>query len=206
MSRVGVTLTRTMDIEPRQHDLFGMDLGEGPLRGQLVFGFMAFALWLGVTIPLTLLTIGHVTPNLALLYIAPPAALTMFGWRRREDNPRRRAITQWLLAIRYVLRGHEPIVTLGRHNASSDSVRFRDRVAARWGDGDLLAVAVPTRLYQEHETKPAQRRGTPTIIFSPVVRTYGTRYIEAMMNAGRKRIPGRRTGSTAIPTKARETN
>lgn len=187
MSRTGRTLTRTIEIEPRQHDLFGMDLGEGPLRGQLVFGMLCFAVWLAITLPPSFLFGSGPSPNSALWFLAPPAALTVLGWRRTDENPRRRKVTQGLLALRYVISGHEPIVTMGRHVARSDAVRLRDRVAGRFGKGDLLALADPTRLHKAPtKQRQARPRGNPRVTFRPVARTYGTDYTARVVQQERR--------------------
>lgn len=187
MSRTGRTLTRTIEIEPRQHDLFGMDLGEGPLRGQLIFGLLVFGLWLGITVPLSFLLGSGPTPNSALLFVAPPAAVVVLGWRKSEENPRRRKVTEWVLAARFVISGHEPIVTLGRNTARYHAVRARDRVAARFGNGDLLAVAIPTRMHENRAKKPAKPRVSPAVDVRAVVRAYGVDYTEQVVNKRRAR-------------------
>lgn len=196
--REGRTLTRTLEIEPRQHDLFGLDLGEGPLRGQLIFGLCAVTLWLALTVPLSFLW-GGPGPNSALLFVAPPLLVTAIGWRHSEDNPRRRLVTVWVLTGRWVLFGHRPVVTVGRQVRRTDSARFRDRFAARFGGGDLMALAVPGRLHDGKQRDRATRnRGRHEITFSPIVRTLGTGYTEAVVQAEpRHRRPPTETKESA---------
>lgn len=195
MSRTGRTLTRTIEIEPRQHDLFGLDLGEGPPRGQLIFGLLIFGVWLALTVPVSVLLAGGPSPNSALLFVAPPAAVVVLGWRKTDENPRRRKVTEWVLALRYIASGHEPIVTLGRNTARRHGARLRDRIAARFGNGDLLAVAIPTRIHENRSRKPAKPRQDPAVHVRATVRTYGTDYTERVVKnekRGRRAAVSRR--------------
>lgn len=109
MARQGRNYTRDLSIEARQHSLMGIDLGEGPSRRVIGFGFVVFPAWLLLMWPL----LGVPTPHTFTLYFVPPVIATWFGMR--EGTPtRRRRITQWVLALRYPMIGHRPIIKLGR--------------------------------------------------------------------------------------------
>ena len=53
MSRTGRTVSRQLHIESRQHELFGVDLGEGIPRKVLLIGAIAFVLWAGLVFSVT---------------------------------------------------------------------------------------------------------------------------------------------------------
>ena len=112
--RTGRTVTKQLKIETRQHELFGMDLGEGPRRKDLVLGLVIFPLW----IAFMWLLIGAPSKASSLLYILPPAVFLKYGIAESESMPRRMNFTQWILAIRYGLTGHRPIVRAGARRAS----------------------------------------------------------------------------------------
>lgn len=114
MARTGRNFTRDLSIEARQHSIMGLDLGEGPSRRVVAFGAIVFPVWLLAMWPL----LGVPSPQTFTLYFLPPAIITWFGMR--EGNPkRRRRITQWVLALRYPLIGHRPIIKLGRVRPTS---------------------------------------------------------------------------------------
>ena len=59
------------------------------------------------------------TKTTSTLWLLPPALLTFFGMRdAKRHGRRRRQVTEWVLAIRYALTGHYPIVRLGARRAS----------------------------------------------------------------------------------------
>ena len=45
--RVGRTLTHHFEIETRQYDLLGIDLGEGARRRMIIFGAVIILVWTG---------------------------------------------------------------------------------------------------------------------------------------------------------------
>ncbi len=108
--RTARNYTGAFSLETRQHTILGIDLGDGPSRKPLIFGFVVFAVW----IALMWFILGAPGRNTATLYILPPALLTWFGAQRSTSNPRRFRFTTWVLAAMYVLRGHLPIISLGR--------------------------------------------------------------------------------------------
>jgi len=108
--RTARNYTNAFSLETRQHTLLGIDLGEGPPRKPLVFGIIIFALW----IALMWFVLGAPTKYTATIYILPPALITWFGAQRAPNNSRRFRFTTWVLAAAFVLRGHLPIIGLGR--------------------------------------------------------------------------------------------
>ena len=114
MSTSGRTLTAHFALEPRQHSLLGMDLGEGPRRRVLILCAAAYALWL----PLMYLLLGFPSPTTGTLFLLPPALVTGYGDMAVTSNPRRRRMTAWALRARYVATGHRPVVHLGRRAPS----------------------------------------------------------------------------------------
>lgn len=114
MARTGRNFTRDLAIEARQHAIMGLDLGEGPSRRVVGFGLIVFPVWILLMWPL----LGMPTAQTFTLYVLPPSLLTW--WGMREGNPtRRRRITGWVLALRYPLLGHRPIIKLGRIRPTS---------------------------------------------------------------------------------------
>lgn len=46
--RVGRTLTHHFEIETRQYDLLGIDLGEGARRRMIIFGAVIIIVWIAL--------------------------------------------------------------------------------------------------------------------------------------------------------------
>lgn len=164
-------MTRTLHIEARQHDIAGIDLGEGPPRAAMVFGAVVVVLWCGGL----LLLFGLPSKALMPVYVVPPAVLAIYGFQEDENNPRRRKITSWVLSVRNVLTGQNPIVALGRHHRPKDRASVLRRVAVRFSGGDIAALVKPWKVEQGTTTQlPAERvsRADP-IKFAPKVHTYG---------------------------------
>lgn len=108
--KTGRVLSAVMEIEPRQHDMAGLDLGEGPPRRALIFGALALALWCLLLAPL----LGVPNRYTFSIYFLPPMFLTLLGMRPSSRLSRRRALTDWALKIRYGFLGHRPLVAVGR--------------------------------------------------------------------------------------------
>lgn len=145
MSREGQTLTRTMGFETRQHELFGIDLGEGAPRRMLVWGALCCALWWG----LLFLIFRGIDPSFFFFWLAPPVFLAVYGWRDGRTG-RRRKITEWALAARWLTRGHQPIIALGRHAPDpAERMSVLERVGHRFGHDDPLAVVLAWRASPE---------------------------------------------------------
>lgn len=191
--RSGKVLTRTIEQEPKQHTFMGVDLGEAVPRGQLMMGLIAYAVWVAIWLP-PLLLLGWFNQITVTLVLMPPMVVSMFGWRKAENNPRRRNITQWVMAMRWVKAGHEPVVVLGRHRAHRHAMRLRDRLALRFGDGDLLAIALPGR--QDRGTASDRRvrgRGKPQITFRPTVQIVDSTAADKLLSTpARRRVQFKR--------------
>lgn len=126
--RIGHTYTRHFDLETRQHELFGVDLGEGPPRRMLIVGFLAYIIWAGSL----LLIFGLPNKVSFTLYFVPPGLITYYGAQRSRRNDRRYNVTQWALTIRYLTRGHRPIINGGRRAAErSEWLPLRARLGER---------------------------------------------------------------------------
>ncbi|MFF0052588.1 hypothetical protein [Streptomyces sp. NPDC005498] len=128
--RSGATYTRHFDLETRQHELLGLDLGEGAPRRTLVLGFVLYLLWTGGL----LLILGLPGKFTFTLYFLPPLLTAIFGTQRSRKNERRWNITYWALTVRYVALGHRPIICGGRRSAARvEWIPRRERMASRGG-------------------------------------------------------------------------
>lgn len=181
--REGRTLTRPMSIETRQHDLFNVDFGEGAPRKALVAGMVITMVW----VVLMWLVLGPPTTNTSTLYILPPALLTVIGWQESESNPRRRKITQWVLAARYVITGHRPVIGLGRKEGRAYERPLIGRVADRFSNGDPWALVMPWRVeearMQEGTTPERQAPAGRPVWFGGRVHLVGTDAAAALMRS-----------------------
>ncbi|WP_433021233.1 hypothetical protein [Kribbella sp. CA-294648] len=126
--RVGRTLTHHFEIETRQYDLLGIDLGEGARRRMIIFGAVIILVWIALLVPF----IGVPQKPTVSLYVVPPFVITAFGWRAGKHHERRRRVTEWALAVRYALRSHRPIIGLGARAADkTEYLPWRERVATQ---------------------------------------------------------------------------
>ena len=126
--RVGRTLTHHFEIETRQYDLLGIDLGEGARRRMIIFGAVIILLWIALLFPF----IGVPQKSTVSLYVVPPFVITAFGWRAGKFHERRRRVTEWALAVRYALRAHRPIIGLGARAADkTEYLPWRERIATQ---------------------------------------------------------------------------
>ncbi|MFF7726028.1 hypothetical protein [Streptomyces sp. NPDC008001] len=133
--RVGHTFTRHFDLETRQHELLGMDLGEGPSRRVLVTGAVVYAVWMGGLF----LIFGWPSQMFFTVYFAPPALITFYGSQRSRRNERRWNLTQWALTVRYLTVGHRPVINGGRRAAGrSEWLPLRARLGEK--SEDVLAL------------------------------------------------------------------
>lgn len=197
--REGKTLTRSMQIETRQHELFNLDLGEGTPRRALVAGLLIATAW-GL---LLFIVLGRPRASTATLWIMPPALITIYGWRESVQNPRRRRVTEWALAIRWITRGHRPVIALGRRAGRPYERTLAQRVAARLGNGDLLGVVMPWRAHAAgHERpEPAARWGRAAVVGGQRVHLTGTDAIDAAMSREQRRT-AKRGRQQRTPTSA----
>lgn len=123
--RVGRTLTHHFEIETRQYDLLGIDLGEGARRRMIIFGAVIVVAWVALLIPF----LGVPNKTTTTLYVVPPFVITAFGWRPGKYHERRRRVTEWALAVRYALRAHRPVIGLGSRAADrSEYLSWSERL------------------------------------------------------------------------------
>ncbi|MFD9593077.1 hypothetical protein ACFWA9_10005 [Kitasatospora sp. NPDC059973] len=178
MSRTGRTYTRHFDLDPRQHELLGVDLGEGLVRRALILGISLLVLWNGALF----LVLGLPTIPTLTLYITPPLGVTFFGAQRSIRLDRRYNFTIWALTARYLSVGHRPIICGGRRAAHRSEWLGR---RARWGRQLEWFADTPLGPLVERWLGPesaiptgsgtALRLDTRTRLYGPdaVVRAYG---------------------------------
>lgn len=126
----GRTVTKQLRIETRQHELMGVDLGEGPRRRDLLLGFIVVPVWIG----LMWLILGPPTKVTSLLYMAPPMLFLVYGIQENSRNSRRMNVTMWALALRHGLVGHLPLIRGGARRAARNE---RLPVVERWPFGRM---------------------------------------------------------------------
>lgn len=142
--RAGRTLTSHFQLETRQHDLLGLDLGEGPPRRALIFGAVVFALWVLLCAPI----LGPPSQSTFSLYVIPPILLSAWGMQPSPRHPRRRRFTDWALTARHATRGHRPVIHLGARAAHrSEYLPLRRRLPL----DTLTAAFLPWRATPEWE-------------------------------------------------------
>ncbi|HZO67857.1 MAG: hypothetical protein ACRDP9_01500 [Kribbellaceae bacterium] len=192
--RVGRTLTHHFEIETRQYDLLGIDLGEGARRRMIIFGAVIFATWVGLLV----LIIGLPTKSSVSLYVVPPFVVTAFGWRPGKYHERRRRVTEWALWVRYALRAHRPVIGLGTRAADrSEYLRWSERVPLR----RLAALAKGQRPPAWEAggggaplTADPRYRAGAEIELNQRARLLGADYLQGVRRKGSGRQMGRGTG------------
>lgn len=178
--RVGRTYTKHFDLETRQHELLGIDLGEGTPRRALVLGFVLYLMWTGGLLAL----FGLPTQITFTAYFLPPLLVAIIGTQRSGKNDRRWNITYWALSIRYLTLGHRPIICGGRRSATRAEWIPR---RARWGTkGDgLRRESVRIRRAEEDAVDMEIVAGTP-ILLAARPRLYGPDAVFAARPQGGK--------------------
>lgn len=123
MATQGTVFTPHFEIEPRQHELLGLDLGEGPPRRALILGALGLVLW---AVPLVVI-FGWPNQNTTTFYILPPALVIAFGLSKSGRMRRRIRLTEWALAIRYALTSR-PVIRYGARRATtSEQLPVKER-------------------------------------------------------------------------------
>jgi hypothetical protein len=146
--RTGRTLTAHFDLDTRQHELLGLDLGEGAPRRMLVLGLALFMVWTGGLF----LIFGLPNRFTFTAYVLPPGLIAYFGTQRSSRINRRWNITNWALAVRYLVLGHRPIICGGRRAATrSEWIPRRSRWGAR---GDAMSQAPGARMIEGSLGRP----------------------------------------------------
>jgi hypothetical protein len=136
---IGRTITKALTVEARQHELFGVDLGDGFRRREAGLGVLVFLATLPVMYVLVSATgLLRAAPQFAVPAMALPGLfVVMVGFMPSEANPRRLYLTVAALTIRYLLVGHLPIISLGAREPSRlERLSLRDRTRP------AIAVAV----------------------------------------------------------------
>lgn len=186
--RIGNTYTRHFDLETKQHELLGLDLGEGASRRSLVLGLVLYTLWTGSL----LLLFGFPSMITFTVYFVPPLIITVYGTQRSRANERRWNISRWSISVRYLLLGHRPIICGGRRAAARSEWISR---RARWaGRAELLALlplgSSAERLLDIEEPAPAGAGGPIRLaarprLFGPeaVAKAHGRRAVQRHQEA-----------------------
>ena len=169
--RIGHTYTRNFTLETRQHELLGMDLGEGFLRRTLILGALLITVWTGGMVVL----FGLPSPMAFSAYVLPPLIVTTYGTRYSSRNDRRWNITMWSLTVRYWVSGHRPVINGGRRVAApGERIPRRVRLGP-WAD--TLAESADHPLVERvlgRERHPGPTAGPP-IDIQPQPRLHGSR-------------------------------
>lgn len=130
----GRTVTKQLKIETRQHELMGLDLGEGPRRRDLLLALVVIPVW----VAFVWLILGPPNKYTSLLYMAPPMLFLVYGIQEHSRNPRRMNITQWTLALRHGISGHKPLIRGGvRRPSRGEYLPAGDR----WPLGRMASAA-----------------------------------------------------------------
>jgi hypothetical protein len=181
--RVGQTYTRDFDLETRQHEILGVDLGEGPTRRAVVVGLLLLTVWTGGL----LLLFGIPSKELFSLYVIPPVVVTVYGTQRSEKNARRWKLTHWALTLRYIAVGHRPIINGGRRAASrTEWLPLRARLGSR--TENLATAPGMSALHEPEDDDPDHEPAAgPAIRLEARVRLYGPdRVYRAHKKEGRR--------------------
>ncbi|GLF98285.1 hypothetical protein [Streptomyces yaizuensis] len=178
--RTSYTYSRHWDVETRQHELLGLDLGEGLPRTTLRYGAVVFPLYWGTW----LLLFGFPPQPLAPLFLLPPLALTYYGAKRSAAYWRRTNLLVWAIRLNYLHTGVRPVHGRGRIPSPKPGLRLRAR---RLGEQVPQLTELPTfaPLFAQDETQQADRAefyGQPAQI-RPRLRAYGP---DAVANARAK--------------------
>lgn len=184
--RLTHTYSRHWDIETRQHELLGIDLGEGIPRKTLRYALAICGTWWA----LWLLVFGFPPARAVSLFLAPPIALTWAGSKRSQTYWRRTNLLVWSVRIAYLMRGIQPVLGRGRIPGPRLGVRLRAR---RLGERVPQLPGMPglEGLFGSEGPDPTHADGEP-VSTRPRVRLYGP---DAVAKSRRKR---RR--STTLPT------
>ncbi|MFD8025784.1 hypothetical protein ACFV6G_35895 [Streptomyces lavendulae] len=186
--REGMTYTGYFSrLESRQHELFGVDLGQGISRRTLLLGLITFTLWDG---PLFLL-IGFPSVQWLTLYMLPPVVVTVLGAQQSKRCDRRTVLAGWVIGAHYQVHGHRPVICGGRVVAHRSGWIPRSARWERFAPVLTRAVGAATtaRLFGAAGADSVPASG-PVVELAHTVRLYGPDHM--VRAAGR----GRRKGST----------
>ncbi|OEV13741.1 hypothetical protein [Streptomyces nanshensis] len=186
--RISSTYSRHWDIETRQHEILGYDLGEGVSRKTLKYGAIAGAVWWGAW----LMLLGFPPRPLVPLFLLPPIALTYYGVRRSPVYWRRTNLLLWAVRWHYLYAGLRPVIGRGRIPAPPSGRRLRARRLAE-SIPQLRHLPGLTGLFTDEGPDPAESYGPPARL-TPRVRLYGP---DALMKARKKLRRRRRAAKKA---------
>ncbi|MFI0742471.1 hypothetical protein ACH4PU_31000 [Streptomyces sp. NPDC021100] len=179
------TFSRHWDLETRQHELLGIDLGEGISRKVLLHGLIVFTLWDGA-----LLLVAGIPSTLTFsFYFLPPILITVYGTKRSAAYWRRRNFLLWGVTANYLINGVKPVIGRGRIPAPRPGWRLR---AARLGERFPKLAGLPlfgTALTPGDHEDLAESLGKP-VHLKPRVRLYGP---DAVARARTKTLKRTRT-------------
>nr|WP_024127444.1 hypothetical protein [Streptomyces sp. F12]AHE40180.1 Hypothetical protein pFRL6_93 [Streptomyces sp. F12] len=165
--RTSHTFSRHWDLEMRQHELLGIDLGEGIPRTTLRYGAVIFPLWWGTW----LMLFGLPPRPLFPLFLLPPLGLTYYGAKRSLIYWRRTNLLVWAVRAQYLLRGVAPLIGRGRIPHGRLGIRLRCR---RLGERAPQLAQMPglSSLFTSEGPDPARSAGE-ALHLTPRPRLYG---------------------------------
>lgn len=187
--RQGMTYTGYFSrLEPRQHELLGIDLGKGIVRRTLLLGVLAFVVW----DLFVFLTVGFPSIRWLTLYLLPPSVVTVMGARPSKACDRRTVLAEWVIGAHYQVHGHRPVVCGGRVVAHRSEWIPRSARWERFAPALIRTVgeAATARLLGSAEAESVSAAG-PVVELAHTVRLYGPDHI--VKAAGRGRRKGRST-------------
>ncbi|WP_284306016.1 hypothetical protein [Mobilicoccus caccae] len=173
-----------MRIEPRQHELFGVDLGEGVPRAALGWGVMVYLAW---WVLLSVLRVPWIPPLVAL-WMVPPSIFAWLGWQEGRCS-RRRRVTDWMLSLRWIVRAHQPVIGLGRRQPDREEcLPVRERIRSRtagWQDVLRPGQVATHRTYTGPRQSIDMRQGR-AVLLAPRVQLIGTEEARARLVRSRQ--------------------
>lgn len=182
MSRTGRTVSRQLHIESRQHELFGVDLGEGIPRKVLLVGAVAFVLWAGLVFFVT----RKFNQQMMILYFLPPLLFVQLGIQESPKNPRRWRLTQLILRIRFAVLAHRPVIRFGRRAADRhEFLPLTDRIGGKLGQA--IARIRPQRAESGEQQAAVSISPTAWVIGGDALDDIGSREIARRKNKKKRR-------------------
>ncbi|MFK0142544.1 hypothetical protein [Streptomyces murinus] len=190
--RTSNTYTRHWDIETRQHELLGLDLGEGLPRTTLKYGAVIFPLWWG----LWLLVIGFPPQPAIPLFLLPPLGATYFGAKRSTAYWRRTNLLMWGVRLNFLHHGVKPIIGRGRIPAPKAGLRLRtQRLGERAPQLGEMPAFGPLFATDTDSSDAAESNGRPARL-RPRLRMYGP---DAVAKARAKTAKKHRRAARHVP-------
>lgn len=168
--------TKAFKVETRQHELLGLDLGEGPTREMLIFGSLFLIAWMG----LLWLIFGPPTPHTFIFYLTIPAIVVYYAFQDSKRVPRRKNLAEWAIKAHYQTHGHRPIIGLDTRRATRAECRpLRTRLGLATIEAIMKPWQPPVRPWERQttasEANPAAKQ--PVIRLNRHARLYGFEYV-----------------------------